>query len=180
MATGDISGRILIWHDFVNRVRPVKTVYHWHTLAVNSVCFSSEGLFILIFPFYYSIFNFCFPNHLGEYLYSGGSENVMVKWRLGMSRKQCLPRMGSSIKFIVNAPDNICVATSHFDNGSSYNLFQIRMMNIQMIFFPPLQLYVSLIRQAKSIELFLDWPNTNRFAVSNRLNQRKNRCYLLV
>ena len=72
MATGDISGRILIWHDFVNRVRPVKTVYHWHTLAVNSVCFSSEGLFILIFPFYYSIFNFCFPNHLGEYLYSGG------------------------------------------------------------------------------------------------------------
>ncbi len=118
MATGDISGRILILHDFVNRVRPVKTVYHWHTLAVNSVCFSSEGLFILRFPFYYCIFNFCFPNHLGEYLYSGGSENVMVKWRLGMSRKQCLPRMGSSIKFIVNAPDNICVATSHFDNGS--------------------------------------------------------------
>ena len=133
MATGDISGRILIWHDFVNRVRPVKTVYHWHTLAVNSVCFSSEGLLILRFPFYYCIFNFCFPNHLGEYLYSGGSENVMVKWRLGMSRKQCLPRMGSSIKFIVNAPDNICVATSHFDNGS-YNFFQIRIMNIQMIF----------------------------------------------
>ncbi|XP_046642044.1 WD repeat-containing protein 75-like [Daphnia pulicaria] len=54
MATGDISGRILIWHDFVNQIRPVKTVYHWHTLAVSS----------------------------GEYLYSGGSEKVMVKWRL--------------------------------------------------------------------------------------------------
>jgi hypothetical protein len=44
MATGDISGRILIWRDFINRARPVKTVYHWHTLAVNSVCFSTEGL----------------------------------------------------------------------------------------------------------------------------------------
>ncbi|KAI9554716.1 hypothetical protein GHT06_019992 [Daphnia sinensis] len=95
MATGDISGRILIWHDFVHKSRPVKTVYHWHTLPVNSVCFSSEG----------------------EYIYSGGSEKVMVKWRLGMSRKQFLPRMGSSIKYIVNAPDNICVATSHSDNA---------------------------------------------------------------
>ena len=37
---GDISGRIFIWHDFVKRVRPVKTVYHWHTLAVNSAAFS--------------------------------------------------------------------------------------------------------------------------------------------
>ncbi|EFX78840.1 hypothetical protein DAPPUDRAFT_305112 [Daphnia pulex] len=95
MATGDISGRILIWHDFVNQIRPVKTVYHWHTLAVSSVCFSSEA----------------------EYLYSGGSEKVMVKWRLGGKRKQFLPRMGSTIKFIVNAPDNICVATSHSDNA---------------------------------------------------------------
>ncbi len=56
---------------------------------------------------------------LGEYLFSGGSEKVMVKWRLGMSRKQFLPRMGSTIKFIVNAPDNVCVATSHSDNGNS-------------------------------------------------------------
>lgn len=55
MATGDISGRILIWHDFVHKSRPVKTVYHWHTLPVNSVCFSSEGLSLQIVAI------FCYP-----------------------------------------------------------------------------------------------------------------------
>ncbi len=120
MATGDISGRILIWRDFVNQTMPVKAVYHWHTLAVSSVCFSSEGLLLLrgsvcVLIMYYF---FLLYKYLGEYLYSGGSEKVMVKWRLGMSRKQFLPRMGSTIKFIVNAPDNICVATSHSDNGN--------------------------------------------------------------
>lgn len=47
MATGDISGRIIVWHDFVHQVRPVKTVYHWHTLPVSSICFSSEGTLTL-------------------------------------------------------------------------------------------------------------------------------------
>lgn len=53
----------------------------------------------------------------GSYLLSGGSEKVLVKWRLGTTRKQCLPRLGATIKHIVNAPDNICVATCHSDNG---------------------------------------------------------------
>lgn len=44
MATGDISGRVIIWHDFIDKSRPVKTVYHWHTLPVSAVCFSSEGI----------------------------------------------------------------------------------------------------------------------------------------
>lgn len=43
MATGDISGRILIWHDFMRLTKPPKTVYHWHTLPVNSISFSHEG-----------------------------------------------------------------------------------------------------------------------------------------
>jgi len=95
MVTGDISGRVLLWYEFIKQNRPVKTVYHWHTLPVNAVCFSNEG----------------------TYMYSGGSEKTLIKWRLGTSNKQCLPRMGADIKFIVNAPDNVCVATSHFDNA---------------------------------------------------------------
>jgi NET1-associated nuclear protein 1 (U3 small nucleolar RNA-associated protein 17) len=122
MATGDISGRILIWHDFVNLTRPVKTVYHWHTLAVSSVCFSSEGLLLLRGSVLLCLNYVLFLNlNLGEYLYSGGSEKVMVKWRLEGKHKKFLPRMGSTIKFIVNAPDNICVATSHSDNGNDKN-----------------------------------------------------------
>ena len=51
-------------------------------------------------------------------MYSGGAEKTLVKWRLGTSNKQFLPRMGADIKFIVNAPNNACLATSHSDNGN--------------------------------------------------------------
>lgn len=50
-------------------------------------------------------------------MYSGGAEKTLVKWRLGTSNKQFLPRMGADIKFIVNAPNNACLATSHSDNA---------------------------------------------------------------
>ena len=43
MATGDISGRVLVWNDFMRQPNPVFTSYHWHQLPVNSVCFSEEG-----------------------------------------------------------------------------------------------------------------------------------------
>ena len=44
MVTGDISGRVVLWYEFIKQNRPVKTVYHWHTLPVNAVCFSNEGM----------------------------------------------------------------------------------------------------------------------------------------
>lgn len=53
MATGDTSGRILVWHDFLESNKPVKTVYHWHTLPVASLCFSTEGLLHLFLQFDY-------------------------------------------------------------------------------------------------------------------------------
>ena len=59
----------------------------------------------------------CNLNVLGKFLFSGGNENVLVKWRLDSTNKQCLPRMNSAIRFIVNAPDNASVATSHTDNA---------------------------------------------------------------
>ena len=54
-------------------------------------------------------------------MFSGGAEKTLVKWRLGTSNKQFLPRMGADIDFIVNAPDNACVATSHSDNGDRFH-----------------------------------------------------------
>lgn len=49
MATGDISGRILVWHDFVHQARPPKAVYHWHTLPVASLTFTSEGRVVFFY-----------------------------------------------------------------------------------------------------------------------------------
>lgn len=120
MVTGDISGRVLLWYEFIKQNRPVKTVYHWHTLPVNAVCFSNEGG---LFNLYYLLFEEIIFNLdlLGTYMFSGGAEKTLVKWRLGTSNKQFLPRMGADIDFIVNAPDNACVATSHSDNGNRFH-----------------------------------------------------------
>jgi hypothetical protein len=51
MATGDISGRIIVWHKFTELSRPIKTVFHWHTLPVNALCFSTEGITTITFAF---------------------------------------------------------------------------------------------------------------------------------
>ena len=43
LATGDISGRVIVWHKFTESSKPIKTIYHRHTLPVNALCFSTEG-----------------------------------------------------------------------------------------------------------------------------------------
>lgn len=43
-ATGDDSGRILLWSNLLNEGGSVsKSVYHWHTLPVADLCFSTSG-----------------------------------------------------------------------------------------------------------------------------------------
>ena len=53
------------------------------------------------------------------FLFSGGNEDVLVNWRLDSTNKQRLPRMNSAIRFIVNAPDNASMATSHEETMGS-------------------------------------------------------------
>ncbi|KAJ8969719.1 hypothetical protein NQ317_006108 [Molorchus minor] len=57
--TGDNTGRVLVWQNIFNRNR-TWAVYHWHTLPVRTVCFSTAG----------------------SHFYSGGEECVLVKWNL--------------------------------------------------------------------------------------------------
>lgn len=57
---------------------------------------------------------------LGEYLFSGGAENVLVKWQLKSARKEFLPRMTSAIQHIVKSPNNLIIATLHVDNGKCF------------------------------------------------------------
>lgn len=44
IATGDDSGRILLWNNLFEK-SPAKTVFHWHTLPTTDLCFTVEGNF---------------------------------------------------------------------------------------------------------------------------------------
>jgi len=43
VATGDDSGRILLWRNFLEDKSPAKSVFHWHTLPVADLIFSTDG-----------------------------------------------------------------------------------------------------------------------------------------
>lgn len=43
VATGDDSGRILVWKNFLEEKSPAKAVFHWHTLPVADLCFTTDG-----------------------------------------------------------------------------------------------------------------------------------------
>lgn len=73
--TGDDTGRVILWSNIFGK--KFQSVYHWHTLPVKSVAFST----------------------LGSYFYSGAGECVLVKWQLNDSKqKQFLPRWVNNLK----------------------------------------------------------------------------------
>lgn len=53
----------------------------------------------------------------GNELYSGGAENVLVKWQLTSQRQYFLPRLGLPIRFISTDTKNNLLITAHIDNG---------------------------------------------------------------
>lgn len=92
--TGDNIGRVLLWQDLSRR--KLTSIYHWHSLPVKAVCFS---------PF-------------GSTFFSGGSENVLVKWDVANPHsKQFLPRLPSSIEHIAVSNNNLYVAVGTTDNA---------------------------------------------------------------
>ncbi|XP_048245005.1 WD repeat-containing protein 75-like [Haliotis rufescens] len=95
LATGCSDGKIYYWYSFTNERQMVKSVYHWHALAVLDLTFSPEGSFLL----------------------SGGHECTLVKWQYETHYKDFKPRLGSPITHVTCAPDNLLYAVSHQDNG---------------------------------------------------------------
>ncbi|XP_044765925.1 WD repeat-containing protein 75 [Coccinella septempunctata] len=76
--TGDSEGKVILWRNIFS-TNPAKSVYHWHTLPVNCLAFSSSG----------------------SYFYSGGNESVLVRWDWENSQdKKFLPRLSGYIKEI--------------------------------------------------------------------------------
>ncbi|XP_046550835.1 LOW QUALITY PROTEIN: WD repeat-containing protein 75-like [Haliotis rubra] len=95
LATGCSDGKIYYWYSFTNEKQMVKSVYHWHSLAVLDLTFSPEGSLLL----------------------SGGHECTLVKWQYETHYKDFKPRLGSPITHVTCAPDNLLYAVSHRDNG---------------------------------------------------------------
>ncbi|XP_012257158.2 WD repeat-containing protein 75 [Athalia rosae] len=95
VATGDSSGRVLIWTNIQQRF-PIRATYHWHTLPVIEIRFS----------------------RIGNHLYTGGGECVLVKWVIGNTKeKSFLPRLPAPIKHLSLTSENEYIAVSTLDNG---------------------------------------------------------------
>lgn len=93
--TGDSLGQVILWYNLSSR-KPARAVYHWHTLPVNAVSFSSSGS--------------CF--------YSGADECVLVRWYFDDSyQRDFLPRLPSNIQHITVARDNLFIAVATLDNA---------------------------------------------------------------
>jgi NET1-associated nuclear protein 1 (U3 small nucleolar RNA-associated protein 17) len=43
IATGDNTGRVLIWWNLLTSGKPTWAVYHWHALPVQAITFSQAG-----------------------------------------------------------------------------------------------------------------------------------------
>ncbi|XP_001602638.1 WD repeat-containing protein 75 [Nasonia vitripennis] len=98
VAVGDTSGRIVLWRQLTHydERQPVKTTFHWHTLPVTEIVFSTSGTL----------------------MYSGGGECVLVKWPLENQKKNSfLPRLPAPIRHLTVAPEKGYVAVSTLDNG---------------------------------------------------------------
>lgn len=93
--TGDNSGRAVVWRNIFAKNK-VQSVFHWHTLPLRALCFSSAG----------------------SYFYSGGEECVLVKWQLdNANEKKFLPRLAAEIEHLSVAPNNLYMAVATRDNA---------------------------------------------------------------
>jgi len=93
VATGDQEGKIIMWHNLLEEGKHVCVKRHWHTEPVVDLVFSNDG----------------------NYLYSGGNENVLVVWQLGTHDKSFVPRMGGAVRHLSQSPDDefLCVSLTN-------------------------------------------------------------------
>lgn len=111
-ATGDDSGRILLWRNFL-KAKQVHEIYHWHHSPVSSVSFSQSGSFF----------------------YSGASEAVLVKWTINNpDTKNFLPRMSAEIAQIVVGNENSRVVVATKDNAIYIHDAQLKLQRTLQYF----------------------------------------------
>lgn len=90
VAVGDVDGAI---HIHTAPFGQARMKLHWHTLAVADLHLSAG------------------------FLYSVGSEGVLVRWDLESEDRQFLPRLGLPMKFVSVAHNEKYAVCSHCDNS---------------------------------------------------------------
>ncbi|ERL83484.1 WD repeat-containing protein 75-like [Dendroctonus ponderosae] len=106
--TGDDTGRVVLWQGIFSK--KTQAVFHWHTLPVNCVAFST----------------------LGSHFYSGANESVLVKWIIeNPSIKQFLPRLPAGIAQLAVSDNNAYVAVATSDNA--IRIIDSRMSQVGLI-----------------------------------------------
>ncbi|GAA6109669.1 WD repeat-containing protein 75, partial [Tachysurus ichikawai] len=97
IATGHEDGKIRLWRNFNQKKEYTYSTQHWHHDAVNTLCFTPEGMHLL----------------------SGGVESVLVQWHCSeVNKKDFLPRLGGAIFHISVSADGQTYTTSHSDNST--------------------------------------------------------------
>lgn len=96
VATGDITGRILLYHEMFQSVEPKSISYHWHHTPVTTIAFTQ----------------------FGSHFYSGGLESVLCHWDLTDNKPiDYVARMHGTPVHIVIGAENQKIAVSTDDNG---------------------------------------------------------------
>ena len=103
IATGTQTGKIILWYNYLDAfksnnstLKPTTNVLHWHALRVLSLCFTTEG----------------------SYLLSGGHECVLVKWMYKTGQKDFKARLGAPLSEIVCSKDNTIYDMRYIDNST--------------------------------------------------------------
>lgn len=98
LASGDSRGQINLWSlaDGSKKVNgiPDSIKLHWHSQEVNTLHFSPDNM----------------------YLYSGGSESVLVRWQIDSQNKSFLPRLGSPVQHVTISRDGTSIAVTLNEN----------------------------------------------------------------
>lgn len=54
LAVGDNTGRVVLYYEVMHKSTRSQTVFHWHTLPVNDVIFTSSGKLLNTFAKMYN------------------------------------------------------------------------------------------------------------------------------
>lgn len=96
VATGDIKGRILMYHEIFHYDEPKNVLYHWHHTPVTTIAFTA----------------------FGSTFYSGGLESTLCDWEFKSSKPiGYVARMQGTPVHIVIGAENQKIAVSTDDNG---------------------------------------------------------------
>ena len=144
LVTGHSHGEILIWHNpsllltsvsSNSTTTPICTKLHWHSHSVKTITMSPDG----------------------AYIYSGGSEGVLVVWQTRTGNQTFLPRLGSTLSNLVYEDEGLIVTTLdnvvRIVNTASMKIkWQLKQLYIPPIYFSHSRIYTSesFLRQADS------------------------------